>query len=88
MCDDDKALVEQLRSHDYDCAYNPKTDEQLYAERDEAADHIEALSAEVERLHGTLKKIAAPLKSWETRSRHSEWAQHTARAALGESHDQ
>ena len=38
-------LVERLRSHDYDHAYNLKTDEELYAERDEAADRIEALEA-------------------------------------------
>ena len=57
VTDDDKALVERLRSHDYDHAYNLKTDEELYAERDEAADLIETQAREIERLRGALTAV-------------------------------
>lgn len=45
-------LVKRLRSHDYDHAYNLKTDEELYAERDEAADRIEQLEAALRYIYG------------------------------------
>lgn len=53
-------------------------------QRAEAADRIEALEAENERLREVLTKIAALTRVRETRSHQSEWTQDVARAALGE----
>ena len=58
MTDDDKALVERLREgvlYGDARLHNPKGHDPL---RMEAADRIEALSAENERLESALKRIA------------------------------
>lgn len=46
-----------------------------------------ALQQRVRELEEALQAICAPLQSWETHSRHSVWAQDTARKALGDTHD-
>lgn len=46
-----------------------------------------ALQQRVRELEEALEAICAPLQSWETHSRHSVWAQDTARKALGDTHD-
>ena len=58
--------------------------EELERQRLAAADRIETLEAENERLRETLAKIAALTRVRETCSHQSEWTQDVARAALGE----
>lgn len=66
MTEDDKALVERLRwgAWNFDDPFDGKT----YASDDpqEAADRIEALTAENERLRELIKGPAAWLDSWAT----------------------
>jgi hypothetical protein len=83
MTDDDKALVERLRSVDVSWS---ETGEWCA----EAADRIEALSAEIERLRGALRGIDEHCQTGLNSEHPHHWeaalqdVMDTARAALGE----
>jgi len=89
MTDDDKALVERLRDDWPEILVEKHwmmDSDAIDKQREEAADRIEALSAENERLRDI------PYRIW-AEARDSEWdegfnyAVKLFRAALGESHD-
>ena len=82
MTDDDKSLVERLREgvlYGDARLHNPKGHDPL---RMEAADRIEALSAENERLREILREVTPPVHFGESEQNKAWWAK--ARAALGE----
>ena len=73
MTEDDKALVEELREDGYK-GHNPLCLK--------AADRIEALAAENERLREVLREVTPPPHFGESEQNKAWWAK--ARAALGE----
>ena len=87
MTDDDKSLVERLREgvlYGDARLHNPKGHDPL---RMEAADRIEALSAENERLREALTHIARLRTDLRGDFSLGSKQSDIARAALGDSHD-
>ena len=80
MTDDDKTLVERLR--DWGDTIDPGVVTCGRKTIEEAADRIEALSAENERLREILREVTPPAHFGESEQNKAWWAK--ARAALGE----
>ena len=74
-------LVERLREY---CAYCPSTDRDDHPICDEAADRIEALEAEAERLRRDHAALAKQLDIAERKLKGVTKLWHADRAALGE----
>jgi hypothetical protein len=85
MTDDDKKLVEMLRDDDQYIlveGHNVTDWDSIEAQRFEAADRIEALIAENEKLREALQGVTPPSYFGESEQNKAWWAK--ARAALEE----